>query len=59
MPVILPTQEAEIRRIVVQSQPGKIVSETPYRKIPITEKDGGVAQGVGTKFKPQYYKKIK
>jgi hypothetical protein len=28
MPVILVTQEAEIRRIVVQSQPGEIVLET-------------------------------
>jgi hypothetical protein len=28
MPVILATQEAEIRRIVIQSQPGQIVCET-------------------------------
>jgi hypothetical protein len=28
MPVILATQEAEIRRIEVRSQPGKIVLET-------------------------------
>jgi hypothetical protein len=28
MPVILAIQEAEIRKIVVQSQPGKIVFET-------------------------------
>jgi hypothetical protein len=27
MPIILATQEAEIRRIVVQSQPGQIVGE--------------------------------
>jgi hypothetical protein len=28
-PVILATQEAEIRRIAVQSQPGQIVHKTP------------------------------
>jgi hypothetical protein len=28
IPVILATQEAEVRRIVVQSQPGQIVHET-------------------------------
>jgi hypothetical protein len=27
-PIILPTQEAEIRRTVVQSQPGQIVHKT-------------------------------
>jgi hypothetical protein len=32
----------EIRRIVVQSQPGQIVPQ--------------VVQGVGPKFKPQYHK---
>jgi hypothetical protein len=32
MPVILATQEAEIRRIGVQSQPGQIVHETHHRK---------------------------
>jgi hypothetical protein len=32
--VILATQEAEIRRIVVQSQPGKIVHETLSQKNP-------------------------
>jgi hypothetical protein len=31
-PVILATQEAEIRRIVVQSQPGQIVCEILSRK---------------------------
>jgi hypothetical protein len=30
MPVILATQEAEIRRIAVQSQHGKIVLETLF-----------------------------
>jgi hypothetical protein len=34
MPIILATQEAEIRRIVVRSQPGEIVQETLSRKYP-------------------------
>jgi hypothetical protein len=33
-PVILATQEAEIRRIMVQSQPGKIVPRDPISKNP-------------------------
>jgi hypothetical protein len=32
MPVILATQEAEIRRIMVLSQPGQIIGETLFRK---------------------------
>jgi hypothetical protein len=39
--VILATQEAEIRRIEVQSQPGQIVHETLSQKIPNTKKDWG------------------
>jgi hypothetical protein len=35
--VILATQEAEIRRIAVQSQPGQIVCETISQKRPITK----------------------
>jgi hypothetical protein len=46
MPVILATQEAEIRRISVQSQ--QFVR--PYLEKPFT------AQGVGPEFKPQYCK---
>jgi hypothetical protein len=34
MPVILATQEAEIRRIMVQSQLGQIVHETLSQKYP-------------------------
>jgi hypothetical protein len=34
MPVILATQEAEIRRIMVQSQPGQTVCETLPQKNP-------------------------
>jgi hypothetical protein len=37
MPVILATQEAEIRRIAVQSQPKQIVHETLSQKY-ITQK---------------------
>jgi hypothetical protein len=36
-PVILDTQEAEIRKIVVQSQPGQIVLCDPISKKPFTE----------------------
>jgi hypothetical protein len=38
MPIILATQEAEIRRTVVQSQPGQIVLRDSISKIPITKK---------------------
>jgi hypothetical protein len=38
LPVILATQEAEIRRIAVRSQPGQIVRETLSWKKPFTEK---------------------
>jgi hypothetical protein len=59
MHVILATQEAEIRRIEVQSQPGQIVRETLSQKIPITKRAEGVAQGEGPEFKSQYLKKKK
>jgi hypothetical protein len=38
------TQEAEIRRIVVGSQPGQIVQETLSQKCPMQNMPGGVAQ---------------
>jgi hypothetical protein len=45
MPIILATQEAEIRRIEVQGQPRQIVYETLSRKYPTTQHTaGGVAQ---------------
>jgi hypothetical protein len=37
-PVILPTQEADIRRIKLQSQPGQIVHETLSWKYPVQKK---------------------
>jgi hypothetical protein len=58
MLVILATQEAEIRRIAIQSQPGQIVLQDPISKKPFTKKKraGRVAQGVGLKFKCQFCK---
>jgi hypothetical protein len=53
------TQEAEIRRIEVRSQPRQIVLETLSRKIPSQKRSVGVAQGVGPEFKPQCHKKKK
>jgi hypothetical protein len=44
MPVILATQEGEIRRIVVQSQLGQIVHETLSQKNPSQKKAGGVTE---------------
>jgi hypothetical protein len=40
MPVILSTQEAEISRIKVQSQPGQIFVRDPISKKPFTKKKG-------------------
>jgi hypothetical protein len=54
-PVILATQEAEIRRMVVRSQPGQIVCEILSQKTLHKCR----AQGVGLEFKLQYYKKKK
>jgi hypothetical protein len=51
-PVVLATQEAEIRRIAVLSQPRQIVGETVSRK-PVTKKWGAdrESQGIGPEFK--------
>jgi hypothetical protein len=59
MPIILAIQEAEMRRIMVQSQFGQIVCETLSRKKKSQKTAGGVAQGIGPEFKHQYYKKKK
>jgi hypothetical protein len=53
------TQEAEIRRITVQSQPQQVVHQTISQKNPSQKRAGGVVQGVGLEFKPQYCKKEK
>jgi hypothetical protein len=46
MPIILATQEAEIRRIAVQSQPGEIVHETLSQKKTSSKRASRVAQMV-------------
>jgi hypothetical protein len=57
-PVVLASQEAEIRRIAVQSQSRQIVCETlSSRKNPSSKRTGGVTQGVDPEFKPQDCKK--
>jgi hypothetical protein len=55
MLVILASQETEIRRIEVQSQPRKILCETLSQKNPSQKRAGGMAQGVGPEFKSQYH----
>jgi hypothetical protein len=54
--VILATQEAEIRRIAVRSQPRQIVLETMLKNHP-QKRASGVAQGEGPEFMPQYCNK--
>jgi hypothetical protein len=58
-PVTLATQEAEIRRIVGQTQSGQIVRKTLSQNKPLQKRAGEVAQGEGPEFKPQYQKKKK
>jgi hypothetical protein len=57
MPIILSIQEAEIWKITVQSHTRQIVHETLTQKNPQQKMAGGVAQGIGPEFKPQYHKK--
>jgi hypothetical protein len=60
MPIIPTTQEMEIRRIEVKSQPWANSSCDLILKKPFTKsRAGGVIQGEGPEFKPQYCKKIK
>jgi hypothetical protein len=56
-PVILTSQEAEIRRVMVQSQPEQIVHETLSRKNPSQKKGWRSGSSVGPEFKLQYCKK--
>jgi hypothetical protein len=58
-PVILATQEAEIRRILVQSQPRQIAHEILFQKTLHKHRAGRVAQGEGPEIKLQYHKKKK
>jgi hypothetical protein len=59
LPVILATQEAEIRMIKVQSQLGQIVLQNSISKNSSQNRAGGVAQGIDPEFKLQYCKKKK
>jgi hypothetical protein len=64
MLVILAAEEADIRKIKVQSQPGQIMCESLSQKKKKKKKKshhkkeraGGVAQGIGPEFKPHYQK---
>jgi hypothetical protein len=51
MPVILATQEAEIKRILIRSLTGQIVHETISPKHPSQKRAGGMTQGVDPEFK--------
>jgi hypothetical protein len=57
--VILSTQEAEIKRIAVQSQHGQIVHKTIPQSKTFTEKSWWSGSIVGPEFKPQYCLKKK
>jgi hypothetical protein len=52
MPVILATQEAEIRNTVVQIQPRQIVHETLSQKKPITKKKKRLVEWSGSRYRP-------
>jgi hypothetical protein len=56
MPVILATQEADIRRIKVQSQPKQIVHKILARKTLHKNQAGGVAQSEGPELEKPFTK---
>jgi hypothetical protein len=58
-PVIVATEEAESRKIVVQSQPRQIGQETLFRKYPSQKRAGRVAEGLSPEFKSSTAKKKK
>jgi hypothetical protein len=49
-PILLATQEAEIRRITARRQPKQIVRETLSQKNLSQKGAGGVAQGIGPEW---------
>jgi hypothetical protein len=58
MPVILATHKAEIRKIVHYKPVWANSSQDLFsKKNPSQKRAGGVAQGVGPEFKPQYCRK--
>jgi hypothetical protein len=60
MSVILASQEeAEVRRITVESQPGQIVQEPLSQKNPSQKRAGSIDQCEHPEFKPQYCQKKK
>jgi hypothetical protein len=59
MPVILATQEAEIKKIAVQRHPGQTVQETLSRKNPSQKKAWWSGSRCRPEFKSQYCKKKK
>jgi hypothetical protein len=54
MPIMLSTQETEIRRLTGQSHPRQIVPKTLSQKTLHKNRAHGVTQGEGPEFKPQY-----
>jgi hypothetical protein len=56
-PITLATQEAEIKRIKVQSNQANSLRDPILKKAHHKTRAGRVAQGVDPEFKPQYQKK--